>query len=157
MYFEIWCVKWREFWEWYVKWRVEGLNLWSFDKLGGASDNDQLSNGALLKVDSSSLSKNMSLPAKFFKHLIVIFWRPTLLKNVMNLPLTVNKCWLLYKQHLAILLIEQQIYLLFVYVMRRSPSCDLVIYLLHLTKSWLIGMEWIGLDLLELRKTYKQL
>ena len=27
MYSEIWYIKWREFWEWYVKWQVDGC-IW---------------------------------------------------------------------------------------------------------------------------------
>jgi hypothetical protein len=37
-YFDITHAKWRAFWEWYVKWQVEGLGPTSFDGLGEASD-----------------------------------------------------------------------------------------------------------------------
>lgn len=74
--------------------------------------------------------------------------------QAINADIYINNTW---QSTWAILLIKQQIYLLFVYVMRWSPSGDLVIYSLPLTKSWLIGMDWIGLDLSKLRKNYQQL
>lgn len=102
---------------------------------------------------STYCSKSWAWRLKFTlnsQNLIVIFWGPALLKNVMNLRLTVNKCWYLYKQHLAIItgyLAHQATNLLFVYVCYEAEPIWWSHHILTASNLKLIDwneMNWIG-------------